>query len=189
MNKIANYPIVFSHDIPPEEKESAERIRSAFVDLIDNQKKLVDFLAVLFDSLDQLTNPQQLIKIAPLLKRYEQRLRAVFNNYVKSLGIALSTYSKNLQDLELDNLRDLMVEHAKELRDHMVKLINDMSDVENPSYVSDLKSTYNSVKNDTDKISSIVEDEWYSHIDYDILGKIRLSRHIPMTFRKNNSRF
>jgi hypothetical protein len=188
MKKAANYPIVFTHDIPPEEKAGAERIRDSLSEFLDNQNKLMDFLAVLFDSLDELTNPSQLVKIAPLLKRYEQRLRSVFNNYIKALGVALSTYKENLQDLELDNLRDLLVEHAKELRNHMIDLISHMDDTDNPGYVADLKKYYNSIKNSTDKIYGIVKEEWYGHIDYDILGKIRLSSKIPMTFLKQSKR-
>lgn len=172
----------FSLPVTEEEKENAEAVRSLFEDVLRKQDYLLDYLNVFFDQIDDLAVDRGLIKVSPLIKRYEQKLKKIFNIYIKSVSRALSKYESAFTDTELDDIRDLIIENVKNMRQETINLLILMKDVGSDNFVNDAKEAYSNILLISEKIEKLIRHEWFYHIDYDILGKIKLGS-IPLSLK------
>jgi len=170
--------------VTDKEKQNARAIRNGFENVLRKQDGFIDYLNVLFDQLDVLDEKAGLGSISPLLKRYEHKMRKVFNSYINSLSNAVSVYERNFSDSELDNIRDLIIENVRNMRQEVIDLLVLMKDVSDSEFVPEAKKSYEGILNAAEQIENTIRDEWFSHIDYDILGKIRLGSNIPLYIKR-----
>lgn len=173
----------FSIPVSEKEKTQAEEIRSKFENVLRKQQALVDYLNVFFDELDDLNSSVGLENISPLVKRYEHKLKKIFNVYIKSLSDALKSYEESFSNIELDETRDLIIENVRNMRQEVIDLIVLFKDISSDQFTQESKEKHNNVLQASEQIEKIIREEWFRHIDYDILGKIKLGYNIPLTLK------
>lgn len=174
----------YSIPVSEHEKALAIKVRKSFEGLLKKQDNLLKFLAIFFDHLEELQDQAGLIKISPLIKRYEHKMRRLFNEYIKEFSKALSSYENNFSDSDMDDIRDLIIENVKSMREIMIEIIYLMQNVAAKTFSEEVLSKYRTFIDLSEKLEGIIRDEWFGHIDYDILGRIRLGTEIPLSIKK-----
>jgi len=176
----------FTVPVSDSEKAQAIKVREGFEDVLSAQEKFFSFAAILFGHLEELEDQTGLMKISPLLKQYEHKMKKIFNKYIKEFSKALALYEENFSDTEMDEIRDLIIENVKGMRNIVIDLIVLMKDIGDDNFVQEALEKYRALENLNEKLSAIIENEWFSHIDYDVLGKIRLGHEIPLFIKKRS---
>lgn len=176
----------YSLPVSQEEINVAKAIRKSFQEVLKQQERLLKYMSIFFDHLDALENKTGLAYISPLIKQYEHKMRKKFNNYINAFSEAISTYQKGgLSDGKMDDIRDLLVENIRKIREYFIELLIQMKKVSSEEFAEKALEKYNAVKTSSEQIESIIRDEWFGHIDYNILGLIRLGESIvPLSIIK-----
>ncbi len=167
--------VTFSMEVSQEEKDAATRVRDGFSEFLEHTQEFQDFFQVFFDSIDQVNESKQLLPIAAIIKRYQLKLRELYNNAVRSLGSALHEYGESFSDTKMDSMRDIVIQNMAESRSRFIDLMHAMDSIEDDKFLEDAKELYADINKYLEKVRDTVADEWFGHIDHDILGKIRLS--------------
>lgn len=162
------------------EKERASELKDKLKEFCDHLDKFKEFFLVLLESLDQIETGSQLIPIGSLLKRYQYKLRSYFNNCVKSFSLVLVAYGKLYSESRTDQIRDVILSTFSEARTEFIKLMGKMDDFASDDFVSEAKASYQQINNYLEKIQVSSQDEWISHIDKNILGRLKLASHFSL---------
>jgi hypothetical protein len=175
---------VFSLPVSDSEKVVAQKVRKSFEQVLKKQDSFMKFLAILFDHLEELEDQTGLVKIAPLIKRYEQKMKKLFNAYIREFSKALSIYENSFSDTEMDDIRDLIIENIRSMREVIIDIITLMKDIASENFITEVLEKYTTITDLNDKLKGIIRDEWFGHIDYDILGRIKLGQTVPLSINK-----
>jgi hypothetical protein len=167
----------FSVPVSKEEKKIAEKLRAEFFDLLKELEKFSRYLDVFFDHVDNLTETEDLSSLRPIIKKYERKLKRKFNDFLQSLEEGLAHYNDTFADTELDNIRDLIIEHTKSMRKGLIGLLDIFDKVEDPDFIEEAKKIYEVILLSIKQLEFVIREELFDHIDFDILGRIRLGLH------------
>ena len=174
----------YSLPVSKEEKKIAEELRVEFMELLKELEKFSRYLLVFFDRIDDIADTENLDSISPLLKKYERKLKAKFNDFLQALEDGLAHYNDSFADTELDNIRDLIIEHAKNMRKSLLVLLELFDRVSDPEFVASAKTAYEGIAKSIEQLEFMIREELFDHIDYDILGRIRLGTNsLPLTIQ------
>ena len=179
---------LFNIKVSPEEKQAAREIRSLFNNFLKTQKSLSNFLSTFFSELEKTADTSNIQKISPALKEYIHAYRDLCNNFIKDLETAVQYMATNFSDADMINHRDLIVESVRDIRDNSIELISTFNKIDDPNFVTNIKDIYQNIQARLDKLEVIINEELFGHIDYNILGKIRLSSpHIPLSIKQGTN--
>ena len=186
MRKKANP--TFSSPVSDEEKEHARAVRKLFTEVLNSQKVLHTHLDVFSKELEKLQDTSGMSKIAPLLRRYSHKFRDLCNEYIKTLEGAVQSTADHFKDADMSNLRDLIVESVRDIRDNAKLFIAEFRHVEDEKFVDNIKGLIDKIVQRLEQIESSISDELFAHIDFNILGKIRLSYHdLPLSTKTGSA--
>lgn len=175
---------IYSIPISEKEQEQAQQLRKYFEVMCEHLDDFSTFLRVFFDNLDNLDEKTNIASLAPLISKYKNKLQKKFNSFVKYLSGTLEFYHQSISDAKFDNIRDLLIQNAKSMRDGLIDFIKLLKNIEDPDFIKKSKDLYLGIKNDIDQIQMLVKKELFLHIDKDYLGKIRLSLwDLPISIR------
>ena len=175
----------FSVPVSGQERKLAKNLRDRFEELIVTLDEFDKFLLVFFDNVDDLEDNVNLTTLGPLIKKYEHKLKKKFNFFMTKLEDALDNYQTGFSDTKLDNIRDLIIENTKGMRNGLIKLIRLFKKVKDPEFVKEAKDTYVIIAESIAQLNVIIKEELFRHIDYDILGRIRLGvSEAPLVLKK-----
>lgn len=171
----------FTIPVSKEEKALAIKVRKAFEKVLKVQDDFIKFTGILFENLEELEDKTGLQKISSILKKYEYKMKDKFNAYLKEFSKALSIYENNFSDTEMDDIRDLIIENIRSIREVVIDIIVLMKDVGSKDFVQESLAKYKSLKEQNKQLEEIIKNEWFSHIDYDVLGRIKLGYDLPLS--------
>lgn len=174
----------FTVPVSPKEKKMAETIRAKFEELLKDLEEFDRFLLVFFDHIDDLQEQTNLKSLSPLIVKYEYKLKDKFNQFMEKMEEALDSYRTGFADTQLDNIRDLIIENTKSIRNALIELLKLFKKVSDSEFISEAKKKYTAISNAISQMNTLIKGELFSHIDYDILGRIRLGvREAPLVIR------
>lgn len=166
---------IYSIPLSEQETKAAEKLRKSYAKLMSELDDFNDFMEVFFSAIDSTDDKENLTTLQPLLRKYQRKLQDKFNHFVKEFGEILNGSIEMFSDRKFDNIRDLLIENVKSMRDSLVELLKLFKDVEDKNFVKSAKQLNQSIKNDIEQINTIIKKQLFQHIDRDYLGKIRLS--------------
>ena len=172
MNKIAK-PI-YSVEISEDEMAQALKTRTSFEVLAQNLDDSFDKLKMVRELLEQFTDSSHFKQMRDLFIRYKHRVISLFNDFLKQLQIALENMNNSLSDTEMDNIKDTIVGESRELRDGIDELAEILDEPDSPNFLTSFKTTFDRLHERKNSLHEIITDHLFSHIDYDILGRIKL---------------
>lgn len=182
-NKIAGP--AYAVPVSDAEKKTANLMRKKFVEVLKQLERLDRYLLVFFDNVDDLDNSVDISSLGLLLKRYEKKLKHKFTEFSDELEKGLTGYSASLTDTKLDNIRDLIIENTKNMREGMIELFKFFRKVQDPEFLSEVKKTYDVIKSSIDDLSNVIRDQLFTHLDQNILGRLRLGQaNIPLSIKQ-----
>lgn len=178
----------FSSKVSPEEKDAALKVRALFSDFIKAQEALESHLDTFFEELKNTKDTANIQKISPLLKRYIHKYRDLFNEYVSKLEVAVQYAATNFKDSDMNNIRDLIVESVRDIRNNSKDLMVEFNSIDSSDFVEKIQKLYEKINGRIEKLDQTVSEELFGHIDYNILGKIRLSfNEVPLSIKQGSN--
>lgn len=176
--------VTFSMEVTPEEQASATHVRVQLKEFIVHLEEFQEFFDIFFESIDELESGKELIPIASVLKKYQIKLREMYNNIIRSMAAAIHAYQNIFTDSEMDAMQDIVLQNVAASRDSFIELMQQMDNFDEDDFIEDAKESYEQINKYLEKAQETVTNEWFGHIDHDILGKIRLSnRNFPLFAR------
>lgn len=172
MNKIAK-PI-YSVEISEDEMTQASKTRDAFDSLAKKLDEAFDKLKMVRELLEQFSDSSKFKEMRDLFVRYKHRIIGLFNEFLQQLQVSLESMNKSLSDTEMDNIKDTIVGESGELRDGINQLSEILDEPDSPNFLTNFKSTFDRLHERKDSLHEIITDHLFAHIDYDILGRIKL---------------
>lgn len=167
---------VFVLDINDDERKQAEKVRDEF-------KKLEMLLGDAFDSLGRLVSAMQgmqhsdkIIELKPLFVKYKHRVQDLFNSFLDQLQTCLEQMNNMISDSETIKIRDTIIGEVREIRDGALGLIKFLGHPENPNFIKEFQETFVRLDAREKSLKEIISDQLASHINRDILGKIKLGK-------------
>jgi len=158
------------------EKARAFALREKITDFVKYVSEFQEFFQAFFESLEKIQTPDQLIPIGNLLVRYKYKLREKFNSCIKSLSLVVVAYRDLFQESKADSIRDVVVALFSEIRSDFIELMWLMSDYSADDFILKGKEKYDEINKTLEKVLDTCQGEWISHIDKNVLGKIKLSK-------------
>lgn len=182
-----NSNVDFSVPVSDGEKARAEELRARLKEFCEYIEKFKTFFDVLAESLEQIESGEQLLQIGALFKKYQYKLRSHFNNCVKSFSLVLVSYGKLYSESRTDQIRDVIINAFSEARTEFINLMRTMDDVESDGFLSEAKASQKQINNYLEKVLVSAREEWISHIDKNILGKLKLASDFSLIKVKNDN--
>lgn len=170
-----NSNVDFSIPVSDGEKARAEDLRARIKEFCEHVEKFKSFSDVLRESLDQIESGMQLVAIGSLFKKYQYKLRSHFNNCVKAFSLVLVAYGKLYSESRTDQIRDVIINAFSEARTEFIGLMKTMDDPESDNFLAEAKASQQQINNYLEKVLVSAREEWISHIDKNMLGKLKLA--------------
>lgn len=178
----------FNVKVSQEERDAAVETRQLFDAFLKDQVTLRSHLSVFFEELEETEDTSNMQKISPVLVKYIHKFRDLCNVYIKSLEKAVQFAATNFKDSDMNNIRDLIVESVRDIRNNSAELIRAFKSIDSDTFVADITALYTKIVERIDQLETSISEELFGHIDYNILGKIRLSfNQVPLSIKLGTS--
>lgn len=161
-------------EITEAEKEQAAKTRKAFEEMLDEMNSAFEHLELLNGALSGITDTAPLEGLRKLFKQYKRRIQGLFNEFIEKLEIALNEAYQTVSDSEMERILDTVVAEVREIRDGVQKLLILLKEPQDSGFVKGFTSIVERLKTRKDSLSEICTESLADHINYDILGQIRL---------------
>lgn len=166
----------FTTDVPDGEKAIAKQVKKDFKDLLDS---LDDALKLIYDfkdavleehpSKEDLNNSYKGRVI-----RYKRKLVEAFNGVLEGLKKTVNSL-QGIMDPEMLNLRALIMAEFDELSDGVEGVLDLFKDMNSDGFTKELERLCTQLKSRKTSISGIIDNQLMSHLENDILGKMKIS--------------
>lgn len=184
MKLTADKDTAFAIPVSKDERDSAYRLRRLFEKVLEELDKFEKFSLVFFDYANKMDAGTSVKALSPLIKKYEHKLKKKFNGFIMTLESALEEYNSSFTDTELTNMRDLLIENAKTMRNSLIELLQTFKKIDDQNFIADAKTKYEFISKAIEQLKNVIRGELFNHIDYNILGRIRLGiNQAPLVIR------
>ncbi len=170
MRKKSN--VIFSIKVTKEEKQLAEQLRARFKETLDYLHAISEVLDVLKDSFDSIQSIDQVSKLSGVFVQLKKVIRDKTNDLIENVTNGLAGFSVFGSDSILEKSKDMIVESVKTLRIQLIELIKELSDSDNAKFVENIKNITSNAFSQNDKISKIIKEQLFKHIDENILERL-----------------
>lgn len=166
--------VINSIEISDEEKAQAVITRKKFELMLDSMSDAFEHLNTVNGALAEVQDPTELTPLRKLFKQYKRQTQKLFNEFIDSLEIALIESNKTVSDSEMERIQDTIVAEIREIRDGAEKLLILMREPDDVGFVKSFTGIMERLNIRRDSMGDLVSDSLFSHLDFDILSKIRL---------------
>lgn len=172
-------------EITERERNLAKNIKKEFKEIL---KDLDDALKTVFDLRDAVVKERPSKdklhgEYRGRLLRYRRTIVKAFNNFLKKLKKTLESLNE-ISDPEMVNLRDIIMSEFDELSDGVEALLDLLEDVDREGFTKSLERLCTQMERRQKSIKSIIDDQMFSHLENDILGKMKISSFLPRIRRR-----
>lgn len=174
----------FSIPISSDEKSMAEKLRAQFAEVIEALSVVDRYVTVFSEHIDHLEADADLSKMRPLIRRYGVRLKERFNEFIELLESALKEFTVGFDDRQLSNIKYMIIENVRLLRENVIEVLKFFNYVEDPDFITNCQNRFETLHKYIDNFNTLVRNQLFEHLDYNILGRIRLGVfEAPITLR------
>jgi mevalonate kinase len=108
------------------------------------------------------------------LLRYRKKITEVFNKLLIRFKNAIQSLG-DITDPDMANLKKIMVSEFDELSDGIEGVLTLLDDAGKEGFTKELERLCTQMQRRSTSISEIIDNRLFSHIDSDILGKLKVS--------------
>lgn len=166
--------VIKSIEISDEERRQAVVTRKKFELLMDALADAFEHLNSLNGALGEIENPDELAPLRKLFKQYKRRTQKIFNELIDLLEAALIEMNKTVSDSEMERIQDMVVGEIREIRDGVERLLVLLKEPQESGFVKGFTTVMERLNARKTSLEEIISDQLFSHVDYDVLGRIRL---------------
>lgn len=161
----------FTVSITDEERALAQEVRKDFESLLARHKELIRLVEVLNDGVEDVVDFRA---IGESILKFRIKLRDEFNDLIKAVSQTLGEYPDAFKDIGYKQIRDIYIEYINRCHEGMTELLAIMNKYSEDNFGSELSAaTYNLIKY-LESAHDSLKNEWIEHIDYDIIGKVKI---------------
>lgn len=174
-------------DITPEEREVAKTVKKSFVNSLEELDKAIRTIVDLRDAISNERPSKEDLKskYKGKLLRYRKKIKSAFNSFLTDIKKNLEKLSE-ISDPEMIRLREVLIAEVGELSDGAEAMMDLLNEVDREGFTKTLEQLAQQIEKRQKSIKDVIESQFVTHIDQDILGKMKLSN---MRFRiKKRSR-
>jgi len=167
--------VEFSIPVSDAEKKSASALRDALADFAESMEDFKKFFEAFSESISEIQSGKDMLPIVDVIIRYIYKMRKEFNDCVMKLSIVLAHANNVYGESKTDQIKDTLVGSFDELRLSVIELIRLCDDMNSDRFKDKATKLISSINSYMDKAVTIAHDEWISHIDRHVLGRVRLT--------------
>ena len=176
MKSLANPQM--SLDISEKEKELARVIKKEFKIIV---KELNSSLKVVLNLRDSIVNQRPSKedldgKYRGRLIRYKKKIKEAFNHFLEHTKKTLEK-AVEISDPEMVRLREILIAEIGELSDGAEALMDLLSETDRDNFTKTIEQIASQLEKRQKSIIDVIQSQLYSHIENDILGRIRISEY------------
>ena len=163
------------------ERAIAKQIKAGFKQLVDKLDDSVKSIQDLRDAiLEQRPSKEDLkSRYSGRLLRYRRKIRDIFNEFLSGVKSSLEALSE-ISDPDMIRLREIIVAEIDELSDGVESIMDVLKEVDREGFTKTVEQLAAQIEKRQKSIIDVIENQLYSHIDHDILGRMKIS---DMQFR------
>ena len=157
------------------EKAIAKEVKVDFKEILKKLDKSVESVSDLRKAVvEQHPSQDDLAgKYRGKLLRYRRKIQAVFNEFLVSTQKALEKMVQ-ISDPENIRLREVLSAEIGELKDGGEAVLDLLQDPEKDGFSQSLEQISAQIERRSKSIKEVITNQLYSHVDNDILGKMRV---------------
>lgn len=163
-------------NITDEERSVAQQIRKEFKELLKKIDISVEVVKKLKDSIaEQKPSKKELReKYRGRLLRFRRKIKKHFNEFLEQAKPTLEKMSK-VSDPDMVRLRELIISELDELSDGAEKIMDLLGESDLDGFTKKLETVVGHMDKRQKSINDVIENQLFSHIEQDILGKMKIS--------------
>lgn len=165
-------------EVSERERSLAKAAKEEFKDIL---KDFDDALKVIYELRDaivkQRPNKEDLQNTYKgRLLRYRRKITEIFNKLLIRFKNAIQSLN-DITDPDMANLKRIMVTEFDELSDGVEGVLDLLDDVSKEGFTKELERLCTQMQQRSVSINEIIDNRLFNHLDSDILGKLKLSKH------------
>jgi hypothetical protein len=164
----------FAIPVSDEEKAAANQIRESFYRTLKTLEEFHRYLKVFFDHADNLGENENLNAINGLIRKYTNKLKRKFNEFTFVMQHSIRLSVELGTDPKMEELRDLIIESAKNIRHLLVELLKLFGKLGDQDFLTNAKSFFPFLDKAISSLVDVIRTKLFDHIDRDIMGKIKI---------------
>lgn len=168
-------------EITEEERSIAIQIKEDFKVILKKLDAAVKVVLTLRDALVE-QRPSKIDlqkKYRGRLLRYKKKILNVFNEFLSSTKLALEKLAK-ISDPDMIRLREIIVAEVGEMSDGAEAVIDLLGETDRDGFSQTMEQITTQIEKRQRSINDVIDSQLFSHIDHDILGRMKISE---MRFR------
>jgi hypothetical protein len=168
-------------DITEEERAVASQVKEDFKIILKKLDAAVKVVITLRDALvEQRPSKDDLQKkYRGRLLRYKKKILNVFNEFLSATKLALEKLSK-INDPDMARLREIIVAEVSEMSDGAEAVLDLLGETDRDGFSQTMEQITTQIEKRQRSINDVIDSQLFSHIDHDILGRMKISE---MRFR------
>jgi len=170
---------IYSIDITDNEMAQAAQTRKEFESLIFHMDDAFQHLYKLDSALESLKDSANFSSLADLFVKFRRKTKKLFDVFIKQLESSLFSINKMISDSEMVRIKETIVAEIREIRDGVNEILQVLEVPTDPQFIQDYREIVERIGHRANSLEEVITDQLYSHIDHDILGKIRLGSKKP----------
>lgn len=163
-------------DITSEEREVAKTVKKNFVNSLEKLEKAVRTITDIRDAISNERPSKEDLrqKYKGKLIRYRKKIKNSFNSFLTDVKENLENLSK-ISDPEMIKLREVLIAEVGELSDGAEAVMDLLDEVDREGFTKTLEKLAQQIEKRQKSIIDVIDSQFITHIDQDILGKMKLS--------------
>lgn len=163
-------------DISPGEREIALKVKKNFVKSLDHLDAAIKVIVTLKDSIAAQRPSKKDIanKYKGKLIRYRKKIKEAFNTFLVGIRDNIEMIAE-ISDPEMIKLREVLISELNELSDGAEAIMALLTEPDKEGFTKTLEQITNQMLKRQKSIKDVIDSQFVSHIDQDILGKMKLS--------------
>jgi ElaB/YqjD/DUF883 family membrane-anchored ribosome-binding protein len=163
-------------EITEKEKEIARNVKKEFKTIVKELNSAIKIVLELRNAItDQRPSKEDLnTKYRGRLIRYKRKLKEAFNHFLEHTKTTLEKATE-ISDPEMIRLREILIAEIGELSDGVEALMDLFGETDRDNFTKTLEQITAQLEKRQKSIVDVVNSQLFSHIENDILGRIRIS--------------
>jgi regulator of sigma D len=176
MLKIADTGPQMVLDVTDEERSIAKEVKNDFKEILRKMDQAIIVILDLRDAVIEERPSREDLKnkYKGRLLRYRRKIKEVFNIFLIELKYGLEKLSK-ISDPDMIRLREILISEVDELSSGVEAIFDLLNEVDRESFTKTLEQISAQMEKRKKSITDAIDSQLFSHIDQDILGRMKIS--------------
>lgn len=164
-------------EISERERAIAKASKKEFKEILKSLNKALNVIYDLRDAIVRQRPSKEDLenKYRGRLLRYRRKIAEIFNSLLEHLKSALQSLNE-ITDSDMTNLKKIVIAEFDELSDGVEGVMDLLKNPDREGFTKNLERLSTQMQRRYISISEIIDNQLFSHLEQDILGKMKISK-------------